>query len=373
MKVGIVGAGFSGLLSALKIAKYMDVEVFEEHARIGYPRHCTGLVSEYVFNYLGSEVGECTLNSFNRYIVRHVSRPNDEIELRFKERVYLIDRPKAEQYFADVVQSYGGIIYLSHGVKSVDARDTSISLMDGSKKRYDLIILAEGSRANIVRKLGLCREIKYLIGVQAVLRVQNELDHPYVLFGDDLSNEFFGWLVPIDEKNLIAGLADAVEPYNKLKRLISRYLRQFLNASQLSYEITEIFGGLIPMSKPCNQVINKVIGLGDAVSVTKPLSGGGIYGIYRQVRELESLKSLCSPEDLVKEYSSRVKRLLHELRLQHLIKDLINRKFNSINNLILKIIDSRINCIKVVDYDKLVIGPSEILKVLKLITLSVYN
>lgn len=369
MKVGVIGAGFSGLLSALKIVRHVDVEIFEDHAKIGYPKHCTGLISERVLNYLCNDVGEYTLNSFDKYVVMHTSRPKDNVELRFKRKVYLIDRPKIEQYFADAVQSYGGIIYLSHGVRSVDVRSTSISLMDGSKRFYDLIILAEGSRANIARKLGLCREIKYLVGTQAVLRIRNELDCPYVLFGSDLSNEFFGWIVPINEKNLIMGLADAIEPHNKLKYLINRYLKQVLGTSQLSYDVVEVFGGLIPTSKPCNQVINKVIGLGDAVSVIKPLSGGGIYGICRQVKELEGLIMLRSPEDLTKEYSLKVKHLLRELRLQHLIKDLINRKFNGIDNLVLKVIDSGVSSVEVLDYDTLMINPLKVLKILKLLTL----
>ena len=44
--LAIVGAGPAGLLTATRCAESgLDVVVLEEHARIGRPTHCTGIVS----------------------------------------------------------------------------------------------------------------------------------------------------------------------------------------------------------------------------------------------------------------------------------------------------------------------------------------
>src|SRR2546425_11100094 len=44
--VVVVGAGPAGLFSALRLARVgRDVVVLEEHATIGQPTHCTGVVS----------------------------------------------------------------------------------------------------------------------------------------------------------------------------------------------------------------------------------------------------------------------------------------------------------------------------------------
>ena len=42
----VVGAGPAGLFTALLLAQEgLDVVVFEEHAAVGFPTHCTGIVS----------------------------------------------------------------------------------------------------------------------------------------------------------------------------------------------------------------------------------------------------------------------------------------------------------------------------------------
>ena len=44
--VAVVGAGLAGLLTAARCAESgLDVLLLEEHARIGRPTHCTGIVS----------------------------------------------------------------------------------------------------------------------------------------------------------------------------------------------------------------------------------------------------------------------------------------------------------------------------------------
>lgn len=364
MKVGVIGGGFSGLLSAAKLVKYVDVDVYEEHHTIGYPRHCTGLVSEYVVNYLRGVVDAHILNSFKRYLMVHTLRPHNPIELRFHRRVYLVDRPKIEEELAEVIQARGGVLKLGVRITSIHvSRGPSILINDG-RRTYDLVILAEGAKNVISRSLRLCNYVEYLIGSQVLIRHPNSLDSPYVLFGDDVSREFFGWIVPVDEKHLIVGLADKSNVGLRLRYLIEKYLKLKLIRDRVSNDVRVInsFGGLIPISKPCQPASDGFIGLGDAISSTKPLSGGGVYSICRQVKILED--SICL-NDVARAYSLKVRELMYELLMQHLIKLLISRKFGSLQNFLLSIVNSGVTSLNVIDYDKYLPGLLGVLKLIK--------
>lgn len=362
MKVGIIGGGFSGLLSASKLIKYVDVDVYEEHYTIGYPRHCTGLVSEYVVNYLRGVVDPHILNSFKRYLVVHTLRPRNPIELRFRGRVYLVDRPRMEEELATVIQAHGGVLKLGSKITSIRINQRPSLLTNYGRMTYDLVVIAEGARNIISRSLRLCNYVDYLIGSQVVVRCPNSLDSPYVLFGDDVSREFFGWIVPVDEKHLIVGLADKSNVGLRLRYLLEKYLKLIGGRSSSDLYVTKVFGGLIPISKPCQPVSDNFIGLGDAISSTKPISGGGIYSICRQVKILEDSIRL---NNVARAYSLKVRELMYELMMQHLIKLLISRKFGGLQDFLLGIVDSGVTSLSIMDYDRYLPGLSSMLKLVK--------
>ncbi len=351
MRVGIIGGGVGGLLTGVKAVDNVGkVDLYEEHTLVGYPRHCTGLVSDRVLNCLGSGVKNHVLNTFKSYTLIHSLRPNKRLELRFRNTIYLIDRPSVERYLSEEFQKRGGSLYLGLKIAWVDPNNTSLGIGNTSLRKYDIIVIAEGARAVLTRASGMCGDPNYLVGLQTIIKCKNDLENPYVIFGDDVSKEFFGWVIPVSERRLIFGLADSYVSYAKLNRLVKTYLMRKFGINNLVVE--EVFGGLIPTSSPCRQTFKNVIGIGDAVSVVKPLSGGGIYGISRQVMVLEELlRRSDTPEEVLKGYEGRLSSLITVLKIQHVLRKCVVRRFNSLSNFVMKLIDLGINDIHILDYD----------------------
>lgn len=363
MKVGIVGGGIGGLLTGVKVSGLCDVDIFEEHRLVGYPKHCTGLISGKVLNSLGSGAGEFVLNTFNNYTLTHTSIPNKELRLKFRDTISLVDRPNIERYLSDVFQSRGGSLYLSLKAIAIDASNTSLIFEDGTIRKYDLIVVAEGAKAALTKSLGMCSNSTYLVGMQSIIRANNDLDSPHVIFGCDISYEFFGWVVPIDSKQVLVGLADRYVDYPKLNYLIKSYLSRRLGINDLV--IKEVFGGLIPTSTPCRQALRNVIGVGDAVSVTKPVSGGGIYSITNQVRVLEESLRRGGTDYASKMYLRGLLNLLTTLKIQHLLRNFVISKFGSLSNFVMKLIESEVNEVTLLDYDKYILNPLDLNNLLK--------
>ncbi|MEM0453543.1 MAG: NAD(P)/FAD-dependent oxidoreductase [Sulfolobales archaeon] len=352
MRIGVVGGGIGGLLAGVKISDSCDVDLYEEHYSVGYPKHCTGLISERVLNYLGSEVRNYVLNSFDNYVLIHTLRPAKELRLKFRDTIHLIDRPATEKYLSEEFQGRRGSLKLGLKVNSINSETTSLIVGDGSTLKYDVIIVAEGARAILTKSLGMCSNVTYLVGIQSLIKLNNDLDSPYVFFGDDISHEFFGWAVPANSKELIVGFADRYVSYSRLNHLIKTYLIRKLGINELT--IKEVFGGLIPISKPCKQTLGSIIGIGDAVSVVKPLSGGGVYGIANQVKVLKESLSSDSLEFVLERYNKGLINLITTLKIQHILRRFISKRFNSLSNFVMKLIDSGINEITISNYDKYV-------------------
>lgn len=366
MKVGIIGGGIGGLLSGVKILESVDVDLYEEHTVIGYPRHCTGLISDEVLNYLGCGTKNYVLNTFRKYILIHFLRPDRQLELKFRNNIYLVDRPNLEKYLSDEFQRRGGVLHLGLKVTSIGLNETSLTVNGKLTKRYDVIIVAEGAKASLTRTSGMCREYTYLTGIQAFIKCRNELESPYVIFGNDISKEFFGWVVPVNEYQLIVGLADRYVSYVKLNHLIKTYVTRMLGINDLVVE--EVFGGLIPASTPCKQTLKNFVGIGDAVSVVKPLSGGGIYSISRQVRALEESLRADTSDSVLKKYKSKSSGLIMTLNTQHMLRRYIIKRFGSLSNFIMKLVDSEVDEVRILDYDRYIIDPSSIKEVFKILS-----
>ncbi len=353
MRVGIVGGGIGGLLSGIEVAGRHEVDVYEEHKSVGHPRHCTGLISDDVLGHLGTSTKNQVLNTFRSYVLIHSLRPNRRIELKFRNPIHLIDRPNLEKFLSEEVQLRGSTLNLGSKVTSLNTSETSL-IIDGKLiRKYDMIIIAEGAKATLTKSIGMCSESTYLAGIQAFVKCRNELKQPYVIFGNDVSEDFFGWVVPVSDERLMVGLADRYVSYAKLNHLVKVYVSRELGVSDVTIE--EVFGGLIPTSPPCRQTFKNVIGIGDAVSVVKPLSGGGIYGITRQVRILGDSLRFDSPQEILVEYRRRLSGLIAILRTQHLLKKYLVRRFGNLSNFIAKLMDWGVEEVRMLDYDKYVL------------------
>ena len=318
VRVGVVGGGPAGLLSSIALAREgVSAEVFEEHSQVGVPRHCTGLLSSETINSIRKITGglsdDFLIQAFREYVVKVVGR-GEGIILKIPGKVYVTDRVLLEKELMNVAVSEGVEVKLKSRVNELSIKGRLRVSSSPDLRRYDLIILSEGAVMNYSTSLRLCGSRSYLRGLQSVVKVRGSIpEHPIVYVGREVSCNFFGWAVPYGEGRVIIGYADRKASLDRLRGLVREYMK---DTGCMIGGVVNFFGGLIPLVKPCNPISGKVIGVGDAIASVKPISGGGLYPI---VKEVEALHTVVSSSD-IKEYVRRINPLLSRLRRQHLLR-----------------------------------------------------
>lgn len=294
MKVGVIGGGPAGLLSSAVLARDgYDVILFEEHSSVGVPRHCTGLISEEVAKEIarlsGGISSDWIVQEFRGYNVMSV-KGGEGLHLRFNERVFVTDRVRMEMEMQEVAESSGVTIRLGTHVDTV--LPSGVLIAKGTTLKYDALVLAEGAVLRHSMKNGLCQTNNRLLGIQALAYGGEGLEEPIVFVGKELSKHFFGWAVPYGNR-LIIGLADRHARLEGLWRIIS-LLRKRLDVKVSGVE--RYFGGFIPINNDCLPGKARLVAIGDSLGTVKPLSGGGLYLIVKEVNALK--KSFSGGLDL---------------------------------------------------------------------------
>jgi len=347
--VAIIGGGIGGLLVARELAKRgYSIKLFEEHESFGIPRHCTGLVSQYTFESLGGPARESLVRRFYSYDIVTCNF-GELVKLVFNKPVYLLDRELLEKSMSMEAESYGANLKLRSYVSSVE-HDGRIQVAEKCREKYDYIVLAEGAIRRLSVRLGMCSEaLTNLIGLQAIAKIKGlVLDSPLIIACNRLCRDFFAWIVPYDEDtNYIVGIAtkhNVNESFMNLLKLVRKYLN-------VTIDVIKYFSGLIPMDKPCSPIKGKVVGIGDSISTTKPLSGGGIYSIVLEVRALTNTLEKNNALD-VEAYCRELVSLFKILSLQHnLRKFLIS--IGGYEKVIKTLFDLGISKIVINNYDRL--------------------
>ncbi|MEM0103494.1 MAG: NAD(P)/FAD-dependent oxidoreductase [Candidatus Methanomethylicia archaeon] len=277
--VCVVGGGFSGLYLSSMIDG--DVHIFEEHSNIGLPMHCAGIISPKTFNMLGvsKKFIEAEYDGFvicfNGYKLYWLGKP-----LALK-----VDRVGIEQYFYDRCLSKGHSIHLDSFVSFIDVNGL-LKVDDDRRFKSNLIILAEGSKRFFSRRLGLINYSDDFLGFQAYVhcRVHSNYIHVYI---DGLS-DYFSWFIPIGDDKCIIGLTvrNSVDVITLMRLLLKHVMDEGLisNAS-----IKRFFSGIVIRGPIGSYGLGRILAIGDAIQMNKPLTGGGLYPICLFSRVLSTL------------------------------------------------------------------------------------
>ncbi|VVB96778.1 Digeranylgeranylglycerophospholipid reductase [uncultured archaeon] len=275
--VVVVGAGPAGAMASKYASRNgASTLLIEEHASIGSPVQCTGLVST-------AALGECEVGEGSYVLAKmkgaFVYAPNrEELCIRGKDvKAYVIDRKMFDRDLVERSLDEGTDLLLRTRFTGMENGKISV-ISEGEKREIhsSIIIGADGIQSSVGRSAGISRCKKFLSGIQFEAPY-NAKDPQFVeiFTGNDVAPGFFAWAVPFGEMSRI-GLAknpDDISPRQCLEKLLGHPV---VASRYMGSRMEHVLGG-IPLGPPDKTINDNVLLVGDAAGQVKPTSGGGVY------------------------------------------------------------------------------------------------
>lgn len=272
----IIGAGPAGLSAAARLAaRGRDTLVLEEHAVVGRPAHCTGVLGHDAFAEL--DLPRDTILSITRSAAFRAG--HGEPVLIESDRVIatVVDRPRFDAALADRARAAGAELRTEARVESitVDAACVTAAVRGAAPVRARALVLACGANYRFNRALGLGIPSAYVQSAQIEMPFA-PLPHIDVRIGRTLAPSGFAWAVPFVRHD---------GPYARLGLLCDSDARSRFGAffAQLAREhgldgpMPAPRMKMLPLGPVRKTVSDRVIAVGDAAGLVKPTTGGGIY------------------------------------------------------------------------------------------------
>lgn len=276
--LAIVGGGPAGLLTARLCAEAgLDVLLLEEHAQVGEPVHCTGIIS-FETAAFAKIPDEIVLGRLQR--ARLVSPVGAACDVTWtasgNEEILVVDRGHFDRSLAEQARRAGAVIRTGARVDGVDVGPQGVTLdVGGQDVLARACVLACGVSYRLHRQLG------FGLPAQVVHTAQIEVDAEpsekvELYFGREVAPDGFLWAVPIRRGN---------RPGLKLGALArgdaGRYLSHFIARPKVWARLRSAPGRmtrrLLPLEPAPQTAGDRVLLVGDAGGFTKPTTGGGIY------------------------------------------------------------------------------------------------
>ncbi|WP_406660968.1 NAD(P)/FAD-dependent oxidoreductase [Methanolobus sp. ZRKC3] len=281
--VVVVGGGPIGSTAARYAAKNgATVLMVEDHAAIGSPVGCTGLLSK-------RALAECDVKPSDDFVFNKVRgafiHPMNGAYLPIDGRetkAYVVSRKMFDRRLANMAAEQGVDICLNTratGIEKSNGMQQVQIVREGIKQtiRSKVVIGADGVRSNIARMAGLGQVKKVLPGIQIEAPYRSQNPDFVELFVGSQAPGFFAWTVPVNEDVSRIGLAVDGSSESAIAEL-DRLLRtnKHLACGYGGGKLDIVMGG-IPLGPLEKTYCDGTLIVGDAAGQVKPTSGGGIY------------------------------------------------------------------------------------------------
>lgn len=275
--VVVIGGGPAGAVTARALVEQgRSVVLLEEHAAVGQPVHCTGLVGLEAFEefelprtlILGFADAARFLGAAGESVVVHSPRARAAVIDRAALDVHLVDR--AERAGADVRRGWRA------ETVRVDGTGVSVDGRDGTTLRARACVLACGANYRFHKALGLGVPKVFLQSAQVETPFP---DHPevQVRFGRDVAPAGFAWLVPLRREGVPharIGLMAETRSRDRFQRFAGALTSELgLPADAIPAPKLK----MLPLAPVPQTYADRVLAVGDAAGLVKPTTGGGIY------------------------------------------------------------------------------------------------
>jgi digeranylgeranylglycerophospholipid reductase len=271
----VLGAGPGGLFVAGRLAQGgIRTIVCEEHARIGDPVHCTGVLAAESFDEFDLP-RDATLNELRT--VQFVSPGGTIVEHSTPTAVAaVIDRPAFDRALARRAEAAGAQIRCGARVTSLDVHADGVSAMVGTERiGAKMAILACGANYAFQRQFGLGLPRTYLHTAQRELRASTPGDVE-LHFGRDVAPDGFAWAVPVQRREgsyVRVGVMAAAGALDCYRRMLERIGDRWGVSDRAQPPRLKI----LPLGAIDRTYHDRLLAIGDAAGLVKPTTGGGIH------------------------------------------------------------------------------------------------
>ena len=272
----IVGAGPAGSHIAYKLASLgYNIAVFEGKSAPGLDACCTGIISTECFQSLdlGTDVILTKLNS-----ARFFSPSGRCLRLQTeKVQACVVNRLSLDKAIASKAQSQGAQYFFSSQVIDIIPEKNSIqaeALCSGAKEIFSAraVVLANGFKPKLPRKLGLGRIKNFLVGAQVEIEAKN-VNEFEIYFGQEIAPGAFAWVVPTAANKAYVGLLAT----SQAKLHLQKFLNNLFSQGRIASREVEIRQKAVPVGTLARSYGDRILVIGDAAGQVKPTTGGGIY------------------------------------------------------------------------------------------------
>jgi len=345
--VVIVGGGPAGcFVGKLLAERGLDVAIIEEHAEIGHPSCCTGIVGIGGLEELEIRLGKWVLNELKGAIFYPPSGKPFEIT-REKVEALVIDRASFDRELAiDAAKAGATFLMRTRCVDIKLGREPSVKV-EGTNRRTEilgrLIIGADGPNSLVARKAGLVKAAHHISCAQIEVLADVDPNTAELYFGHAFAPGFFAWTVPAGHACRVGLGTLEGNPTKNLFNLIERH--PIASKKFQGKKILHLTAGLIPEPLTRKIYSDHVMLVGDAAGHVKPLTGGGIYlGLSCARLAANVATSALEGEPTAKalqEYEIEVKKKFGRefefgMRARNIFKKLPDDALNSIFELLAK-------------------------------------
>ena len=290
-QVVIIGAGpVGGRLATELSSRGISTLMVEEHAEIGRPFQCAGLVNPPAMDAVN--LHETILQNIDGAKIHSPTGIMVPVSRKGRTRTHVVCRKKFDQGVVAQAMSAGAHLWLlsrpveanvcNDGVEIKIEREGEIVDL-----KCDLLIGADGAHSWTRRHFKLGRPKEMMIGFQAdVSGLTGEDNWLEMYTGRDVAPGLFAWVIPTGNNSHRIGV------WARPQDLNGRSVEQFYNAL-ISHPLWENrFRGMKEIARYCGPVPcgvikkpfkDRVMVIGDAAGMAKPTTGGGIGPGFRQV------------------------------------------------------------------------------------------
>jgi digeranylgeranylglycerophospholipid reductase len=271
----VVGAGPAGLIAARELARMnIEVTIYEEHAVVGEPNHCAGIISVEGLQRLDVRPDP---DFIQHEVAGGTAFSPDGTDISIKgnrTRAYVVDRGVFDRSLAEDAMDRGAEVETGQAVTALLRQGGRVTGVRGRafSTCSEVVIDAEGAAGFLARSVDLPRPSKgVLSGINVeVSGVTAEPGMVEVWLGRGLAPGLFAWVAPTGEGTARCGLAcGEADARSRLEVFLRERFREHGAGEPRIWPV--LTGG--PVERTYGDGILLV---GDAAGQTKPTTGGGV-------------------------------------------------------------------------------------------------